>query len=813
MFSIRLLAYVLLGSTIHAGVLVSRSDKGLQFTDAMSVLVNGKDKAVSLGPTPKITGPVNKLQGVKLTGTLLKDADSNTLFVYEQGSLDYLLPQGLPKTTTGDTGAIWKGAELSYKKSQSDKSPTDISIKEFIAFLPGGAEELTRLCMDERALQLIGGKGKGFATQMEVAAAVVKAHPGDPATAPLQKYIERSMRQRYDQFESGTASVDVLNQGLKFADLSQAVYPADPEQQKLRTALADRRAWLDRRIAVLRAFTASEQWDAFLLGDREFEKYEPAFPDMMARHKDALKQSLLIHRKSGADRLAEGEYGAAVREFRFASLRQPNDSVLQEETRQAWTDYSRRVAIDRQRNRQALGAGQHDAIERDLFFADQNKREKNLDEALKKVLDAENVLRKALPADAIAPESLKVFYKKADILGAQGKISEALASLDEYDLYAVDAEREPANQLRNQLLFQLDKTLKDVKAQVKQAWSEGQFHRVRDLSFEGLMVKNEDADLLYHAGISSLATRDAKRGKAYLARYLEVSNTLEASPEQRMLVRRLLPSTGAPATSSEGNLNWMSGNKLPSGVFYCPISLAFQPKIERIDASGKMKVSFEWEGEKLKAIDPVFEKKDLTGERKISFAYDDRVPQVSSVAYENQARNMAGNDPDEAFKRSSLVVLNNPYIDPVAIEKLTGNNVTLGIAGNRFFNPFIWEKIHYFRFTYDNYGRVATAREIADPKGPAGDFSIEFEWDGMQLTAIRGFQGANHGTPIYERTMQYDGGRLISEEIQGEGKSSHIKYVYKANRLVSANCDHDSSVDGRSRQVFFSGSSPTTVVK
>jgi hypothetical protein len=61
--------------------------------------------------------------------------------------------------------------------------------------------------------------------------------------------------------------------------------------------------------------------------------------------------------------------------------------------------------------------------------------------------------------------------------------------------------------------------------------------------------------------------------------------------------------------------------------------------------------------------------------------------------------------------------------------------------------------------------------------------------------------------------MQYDGGRLISEEIQGEGKSSHIKYVYKANRLVSANCDHDASVDGRSRQVFFSPSSPTTVVK
>src|ERR1700730_16278818 len=107
MFSIRLLAYVLLGTTIQAGILVSRSDKGLQFTEAMSVLVNGKDKAVSLGPAPKITGPVNKLQSVHVTGTLLKDADSNSILVYEQGSLDYLLPQGFSKTTTGDPAAIW----------------------------------------------------------------------------------------------------------------------------------------------------------------------------------------------------------------------------------------------------------------------------------------------------------------------------------------------------------------------------------------------------------------------------------------------------------------------------------------------------------------------------------------------------------------------------------------------------------------------------------------------------------------------------------------------------------------------------------
>ena len=38
----------------------------------------------------------------------------------------------------------------------------------------------------------------------------------------------------------------------------------------------------------------------------------------------------------------------------------------------------------------------------------------------------------------------------------------------------------------------------------------------------------------------------------------------------------------------EGEANWFSGVKLPKGLFYCPISLAFQPHIDHIDASNKL---------------------------------------------------------------------------------------------------------------------------------------------------------------------------------------------------------------------------------
>jgi len=75
--------------------------------------------------------------------------------------------------------------------------------------------------------------------------------------------------------------------------------------------LAARKSWLDRRMAILRAFSAAGQWDAFLLGDREFERFHGAFPELMKTHLAALKASLELHRQAGEERLQAGEYGNA----------------------------------------------------------------------------------------------------------------------------------------------------------------------------------------------------------------------------------------------------------------------------------------------------------------------------------------------------------------------------------------------------------------------------------------------------------------------------------------------------------------------
>ena len=806
-----LLACCCIAGAAHAGILVSRNDQGLQFTDAVSVVFNAKDKALSLGDQPKLSGPINKLPSTHLNGTLIKDFDARVLALYEQGKPEYLLPQGLPKTAPDDPAAIWAASKISFKKSTQDKVGAEVSPAAFVAFLPGGAEELTRLCMDEPALQLMGGKGRSFPAQIELMSAVVKAYGSNPAMAPLGKFVEDSMRRRYDRFESGAAGMESLTQGLKFVELSAAVYPRDAAQETLRQAIAGRKQWLDRKAAVLRAFAAGAQWDAFLLGDREFEKYQQSFPELAAKHEQALRESLQFHRGAAAQRRDDGDYATAWREYRLATSRKPSDSALREDATQAWTEYSRRIATDRHGKRVKLQPGQQSAIERYLYNADQYSLGKNPDDALKSALDAEALLRKSVPAGSSAPETLKVLYKTADILGAQGRTSEALATLDEYDLYAVDEERPLAEKLRNQLLFSLNTALKDLKAKYYAAWAEGSYYRAYQLAMQALRMKSDDAELLSLAGMTALITRKPAESRQLFARYLEVSNTLDAKPEERAQVRRWLASIAEAPNAEQGDPNWLSGKLLPKGLFYCPVSLAFQPHIAAIDASNKLKTAFDWDGEKLKSVTPSFDKNEhVTAEKKIAFAYNDAARQVDWASDGNESRSGAPTDPDDAYKRSSVLLLNNPYVDPLAIRLFTTKEVALGIAGNRFFNPFVSEKVYYFRLTYDTSGRVSRAQELSGPKGTPGDMVLEFDWSGMQLNAIRGFQGK---IKTYERTMQYQDGKLVGEEVQGSGKPSHTKFTYSGNRLISAESTNDPSLDNRSRKVAFVGNSVSTLVK
>jgi hypothetical protein len=511
-----------------------------------------------------------------------------------------------------------------------------------------------------------------------------------------------------------------------------------------------------------------------------------------------LKESLQAHWETGKQRLAAGAYRAAYRELRKASQRQPGNPALQKEVFVAWTEYSRQNAVDRRAGRKQLSPGQQAAIQQSLVFASRYKDEKKLDEALKSVMEAESI-------DA---ESLPVLLKKAEILGARNELARALDTLDEYDLRAVDDERAPGSKLRNELLFQLTNSLSDLKRQLETAWNEQSFYRTQRLAAAGLRAKEDDPDLLYFAGISSVVTRKRKEGRAMLARYLEVSNTIDGNKERRSGVYRLLGTMKEDSAASEGQPNWLSGMKLPAGVYYCPISLAFQPRIERIAASNKLSVQFDWEGDRLISIVPRFEKpENATGEKPVYFGYDSQFPQVRTVGFDGPPAGPSA-DPDESWKKSSVLLLNNPLVDPLMVEKAKGRPVTVTVAGNRFFHPFVWERPYFFQVEYDGNGRVRRARQLGGREAsPGGEVLVECDWNGMKLTALRAYQLAGGDETkrvlVYERRQNYQEDRLISEDIQTRGKTLRIKYTYNGNQLISAECDKDESLDGREREVAF----------
>lgn len=791
------LVFFLFAAAASPGVLVTRSAKGIQFSEAISISINGKDKALDAGPEAPAPGPVGKLPSVKLESrSLFLDKDKSALVLFADSNLSYLFPEGLPKKEPTTIKAAWSSANISYKHSKSDKQQGQVAIADFVAFLSGDVPELVSLCTNEQLLTLVGGSGNAFATEMELLPAVVKSYSTDPAIAPLQHGVERAMLSRFERFESGTATRDVLEQALKLADLSAAAYPNVPAQAKLRDEIRRTNDLINRRVAILRAFAAGSEWDQYLLADKEIARYEAALPEISKIRVKALNASLQAHRRNGEEFFKEREYEAALREFRMASRRQPSDELLVQNVRMTWANYSREVAQDNESNRKRLGSGEQEVLNEKIQFASNYLSENKLDFALKSIQEAEKT----------DPNSLQMLLKKAEILGRQRSFTEAFAALDRYDLHAIDEEREKSSTLRNELLFRQKSSVEDIKEQLRKAWTDGSYQKLYHLALEGLQAKDDDGELLYEAAIASLITRDPQRASTFLARYLEVTNTLDADTAQRARARSVLANITVRKAEDAGAPNWLSGNRLPGNVYYCPISLAFQPKIDHIDASGKMHVQYEWNGNKLVSIKPTFEKAArATGEKSIGFVYEDSVPQVF-IASDTSTRlvNPVPSDPDERVKQASVILLNNPDINPDAAEKLTGNTVALGISGNRYFEPFVWDKVHYFRLKYDYAGRVAEAKELVDRGGPPTSLTVEFEWSGRQLMAIHGYEGPDkHRNLVYTRTLQYDGSRLVSEQVEAGGKSSRIKYNYNGDRLVGANASPDPTLDGRSRTITF----------
>jgi hypothetical protein len=410
-----------------------------------------------------------------------------------------------------------------------------------------------------------------------------------------------------------------------------------------------------------------------------------------------------------------------------------------------------------------------------------------------------------------------VVLAKAEILSARNELVKALATLDLYDQLAVDKERELGNKLRNEVVFQMTDGLETSRKKLAEAWNAGRYHQTLELAKQALLVDDKAPAILYYAGVAAMATRHPKEGAAFLGKFLEVSNNLDADVPKRQAVARLLTggsvASGLPPEPADGEVNWFSGRKNPAGTIYDPLSGAFGPRIDHIAGSNKMTVKFTWEGDRLRSIVPSFEKaQQATGEKPFVFTYADGVPHAAAADAAETPRKLP-KDPDSLLKESNVVLPNNPLIDAPAVQRLGGKAVTIGMAGNRYFHPFVWERPYFFALTHDAQGRLQTAKQIPDAESrAAGLVELEFDWNGTRLSAVRGFalqENGTRGAQLYTRTMGYQQDKLMTEDIRAGQKDAKIKYVWTGNTLVSAECDKDETLDNRSRNVVFAATSGT----
>ena len=395
-----------------------------------------------------------------------------------------------------------------------------------------------------------------------------------------------------------------------------------------------------------------------------------------------------------------------------------------------------------------------------------------------------------------APE---ILVAQAELLAARDRHAEALPLLDAYDRAVADpAAREIGNAARNDILYDLGKKRTAYRQQLQKFLQDGEYSKLRVTAAQALTLDPEDDDFLYYSGTAAAVFRDNAAAKERLDRYLLKSNSLRGDPETRdraVRIRALLDAPKAPTPS--GTPNWLSGRPMPDGGYYCPVSGAFQVPIDSV-IGYKLRMNFLWDRNRLLSIGTTFE--DEKGQQNYRalggpaesqgnffFGYFGNDPQVqvaspgklaAPVTLQELKVSHDGPNPRHLVNELGLtrIVLQDHTQFNVAVLSLLEGPVSTGIAGNSFFNPFIWDGLHYFSLTYDTQGRLASAKEWN------ADNLVRFTWSSDRLVEIRAFR-KDSAAPYYQRAISYSGAMITGESYSEGSKTGQIKYVYSGKNL------------------------------
>ncbi len=693
---------------------------------------------------------------------------------------DIVLPENYNIRTPLSAKEVPGRLGLSLVRNKRTKQADPLAPESFVVVLFGNTP-------DESVRDFIG-KDWAFLNLDEQFATMrgfVASFPSSPATRSFRDSLDRRISAGLAGFEDGGPYSEVLVT-RRFSELARQAFPNDASLQSLDDRLADRIRFIADRPKLLRSLAALGDWDTLLSKYQEFERYESSFPEMQALDQEALEESARTHALRARAFEQRSDFDHALREASAALVRDPSNREIRKLLGDEKLLASQGEALSNASRRKILPKGLPADIRfgNALNYADRAIADKDFKKAQDSILDA----------DHENPGAPEVILMRAKLLAAQGRNSEALPLLDQYDrLVANPAEREKGYDLRRQVLYELDKLKDGAKQQMAALLKDGQYSKLDELLRGALKLAGDDPDFLYEAGVVAAVLRDTERAKITLTEFVAHSNAIGVDPKQRESARRVLTILKEPKPSAARKTEGL----------YDSQSLAFQIPIESV-STGKVRMTFNWVNGHLDSIHTTFDDdKSAQTYRALVVAGAADSGAVASIPV--QSSNDVGNfffeyHPSGALREVLLkksapaaskpytvhvahddkgharlidddghpevVLPDHPYIDPFVLAVVEGGPVTSVIAGNSFFNPFLWDGVHAFTVQYDPQGRAESAEEWN------ADNLVRFSWEATQLVAIRAYRNGSDA-PYYQRTITSSG-----EDYSVNGRAGKIKYIY-----------------------------------
>ena len=731
-------------------------------------------------------------------GTIRADAAHRIMRLDDKGKAsDVILPDNFAPKSPVEAATAQGRLNIEAFRSKKVKTGEAIPPEQFFVFVAGADADRLALGFVNRTSVFLD-LDEQFAAMEGFAA----SFPDSPLRVEFRAQLQDRIASGAVAFENRGAYDDLLLT-RRYAELARRAFAGDAALGQLSAQVFNRIQTVDAARITLRSLAAGGEWDLLLDAYLPFERYQWSFPDMMALRQTAFEESARLHAHRGI-LLAERQLHAdALRELTLATRRDPDNRETAKLLEAARVVSSVADASAAKRRVLLPGSPQDLRFKRSLHDAERAIQDKDYPKA-------EASIQEAQAENRADPEILVV---QAKLLAARDRHAEALPLLDAYDRAASDpAARELGNAARNDILYDLEKKRTALKLQLQKFQHDGEYSKLRGAANQALALDPDDDDFLYYGGATAALFYDPTAGRQRLDRYLVRSNSLRGDLQARdraYRMRALLDLPPAPAAS--GTRNWLSGRALADGIYYCPVSGAFQLPIDTITGY-KSKMAFLWDRNRLTSITTTFDDEKGSqnyhslggpGESQGNFFFgyvgpDAQVQVASTRKFEGpielpelRVTHGGPNPPHLVDSRGEprIVLQDSSFYSPAVLFVLEGP-LTTGIAGNSFFNPFIWDGLHYFSLTYNPQGLLASAQEWN------ADNLVRFTWSAGRLTEVRAFR-KDSPTPYYQRTISYSGAMILLESYTQGNKAGQIKYVYSGKVLQQVKVDDGGVHDGK----------------